>query len=144
MQVVEAETALEQSRSEIARLETEAARLRLAVEGLQEALDECHRDIDAISTDLIQRSSELADVSLAHKKVTALYAAMVRSTSWRITAPLRWVGKLFRMIFPTTGQSEAGSHPTSTIDAEAPIILRAPDDAVAAWTDLIAHKSEHR
>ena len=115
-QIVNAETALEQARMHIARLENEATRLRLAVEGLQEALDERHRDIDAISVDLAQRSSELADLSLSHKKLTALYVATVRSTSWRITAPLRWLGKVVQPMLGTTQQSPAAAHRAPTIE----------------------------
>ena len=115
-QIVNAETALDKLECRLHAWKTK----RPACAWLSKACKKRWTNVIETSTlsQLIWRNGplELADLSLSHKKLTALYVATMRSTSWRITAPLRWLGKVVQPMLGTTQQSPAAAHRAPTID----------------------------
>jgi hypothetical protein len=112
MELQASRAALDEREIEVSRLAAGMAELRLSVrenerrateliaerEALQRDLEESHARAARLESMLTDRGAELA---AAHCRLaeteTASHAALRtirRSTSWRITKPLRWIGKL--------------------------------------------------
>lgn len=98
-------TSLAQSREAVQALAAPAEETRRALEALQgdrDALrarvDEVDARLAALNEQLAAANAQLAALNAQQASTDAYLRAVTQSRSWRITAPLRWVGRKLRAI----------------------------------------------
>jgi hypothetical protein len=124
--------------AELARSsESTAAALRQRVAELEAALDALANDVSIARADIAGGSRQIADLRVQLEQAEALRAAMIASTSWRITWPMR---ALKRAISDPALIRQSGFPPRETRgpeDAPAPAaVAEAAAPAVQAATSV--------